>query len=72
MERTDQVTEPSKRSGQYKRSRRQHFAAAETIDSWWNGVGDTECYDRCRNNSVKGAIRVSFGIESCLRDFGHT
>ena len=47
MEKTDQVTEPSKRSGQYKGSRGKHFAAAETINGWWDGVGDTECYHRC-------------------------
>lgn len=72
MERTNQVTEPSKRSGQYKRSWRQHFAAAETINSWWDGIGDTECHDGCGNDSVEGAIGVRFGIDSCLGKLGHT
>ena len=72
MERTNQVTEPSKRSRQHKRPRWQHFAAAEIINSWWDGIGDTECYDRCRNDSVEGATSVSFGIESYPSDSGHT
>ncbi len=65
MEKPNQVTEPSKRSGQYKRSRGKHFAAAEAINGWWDGVGDTKCYHRCRNDSVEGTIRVSSRIDSC-------